>query len=74
MIRSFKIGDPFISARLSETVLGQPGNCLFDQIGDVCSVGRNDSLLLQTLAEINMLDLRNGVFQIVVVIRKPGFG
>jgi hypothetical protein len=53
---------------LSKAVLRQPGYGLFDQIGDVCAVSRDDSLFLQTLVEIDVLGLRNGVFQIVVVI------
>jgi hypothetical protein len=53
---------------LSKTVLRQPHHCLFDQIGDVCAVSRDDGLFLQALVEIDVLGLRNGVFQIVVVI------
>ena len=53
---------------LSKTVLRQPGHCLFDQVGDVPAVGSDDRLLFQSLVEIDMLDFRNGVFQIVVVI------
>ena len=60
--------DP-ISQR-SKAVLCQPGHCFFDHVGDVCAVGRNDRLLLQPLVEIHMLDLGNGVFQIIIVIRK----
>ena len=53
---------------LSKAVRREPGHGLFDQIGDVCAVSRDDGLFLQALVEIDVLGLRNGVFQIVVVI------
>ena len=57
---------------LSKAVRREPPNGLFDQLGDVRAVSRDDGLLLQTLVEIDVLGLRNGVLQIVVVVRKTG--
>ena len=57
---------------LSKAVRREPGHGLFDQLGDVRAVSRDDGLLLQALVEIDVLGLRNGVLQIVVVVRKAG--
>ena len=61
-----------VSLPSSKAVRREPGHGLFDQFGDIRAVSRDDGLLLQTLAEIDVLGLRNGVFQIVIVIRKAG--
>ena len=53
---------------LSKTVHCQPRHCLFNQIGDVCTVRCDNRLLLQTFVEIDVLALCNGIFQIVIVI------
>ena len=53
---------------LSKAVRREPGHGLFDQLGDIRAVGRDDGLLLQALVEIDVFGLRNGVLQIVVVV------
>jgi len=53
-------------------MLCQPCNGLFDCIRDVCTISSNNGLLAQSVMEIHMLSFRNGVFQVVIVIREAG--
>ena len=55
-------------------MLRQPGNGLLNHLCDVLAVRCDYGLLLQPAMEVYMLGFRDGVFQIIVVIRKAGIG
>ena len=53
-------------------MLCQPGDGLLDKLCDIAPIGNNHGLLFQSVMKIHMLGLRDGVLEIVVVVREAG--